>query len=435
VISAFNTVYTALQGFFSRSFWFSAFLPVAIFSALHAGIAVMAIGSFKLFEVTVSWGQMPNLAGDGAMVIVVAVLIAYALLPLLPRFRGLLDGSQLPEFLHDPWRAHRLVKAEAILQRIGEARDDLASLALMNSALYRKDGELRSTWQTGAVLTTATNAQAVKKAKDALTEVRRALYTSELLNGPCTAAVNAVVTMLKANNPDVAALRKLRAGSPISEDEIKIATDTDAVSSDLVDLISRASRETEYRYQIISTRYRIVGALDNPRATLIGDARRVTERYAWDVYQVDFNFLWPRLLLAIKAEKVDDAILDTVESARSTVDFAVMSLVLAASIPLVWLPILLVRGTNPWLFFAIGISTPPLLGFLYQLVFEGQLAFGEVVKTAIDRYRFLVFKMLHLSLPLSRSEERRLWTLIAKAEEDGRTADLAYVVDTAGHAQ
>src|SRR5262249_15642902 len=111
-------------------------------------------------------------------------------------------------------------------------------------------------------------------------------------------------------------------------------------------------------------------------------------------------------LVAMKGEKADDPMLEAVEQARSKVDFAVLSLVLAASIPAVWMPSLLARGGPAWLFFVIGAATPPDLMFFYELVFESQLAFGEVVKTAIDKSRFLVLKMLRLPEPLSRSEER-----------------------------
>src|SRR5262249_48669580 len=147
----------------------------------------------------------------------------------------------------------------------------------------------------------------------------------------------------------------------------------------LEELLAAAAREALYQYQIVQTRVRVAGALQHPRATLVGDAVFVVERYARDVYQADFDFLWPRLLVMMKAGKADDPMLDAVEAARSKVDFAVLSLFLAVSIPAVWLPTLLVRGGPAWLFLLIGAATPPVLAFFYELVFEGQLAFGEVV--------------------------------------------------------
>ena len=170
-----------------------------------------------------------------------------------------------------------------------------------------------------------------------------------------------------------------------------------------------------------------MSALRSPRATSIGDARLAVERYANDVYKVDFEFLWPRMLAAMKAENKDDTMLEAIETARTKVDFAVLSLVLMTTVPMAWLPAILFHGEPAWLFFVIGVATPLVLQFFYELVYEGQLALGDVVKTAIDRSRFLVLRMLHQPEPLSRSEERALWARIAAAEGDGRTADLVYV--------
>ena len=104
-----------------------------------------------------------------------------------------------------------------------------------------------------------------------------------------------------------------------------------------------------------------------------------------------------------------------------------LGLVLAASIPAVWLPTLLAHEGPAWLFLVIGAATPLVLSFFYNLAFEGQLALGDVVKTAIDKSRFLVLKMLRLPEPATRSEERALWRQIANAEDDGRTTDLIYL--------
>ena len=54
MIGAFNSVYSALQGFFSRTFWFAAFLPVALIAVIHLVIATLALGPIKIFGATFS---------------------------------------------------------------------------------------------------------------------------------------------------------------------------------------------------------------------------------------------------------------------------------------------------------------------------------------------------------------------------------------------
>jgi hypothetical protein len=149
---------------------------------------------------------------------------------------------------------------------------------------------------------------------------------------------------------------------------------------------------------------------------------------------VNFDFLWPRLLVAIRDQKSEDPMLSTIDAARGQVDFAVLSIFLAVTVPVVWEPIILARGGPAWLFLAIGAATPLALRFLYGLAFEAQLAFGDIAQTAIDRSRLLVLRMLRQPDPPSRGEERRLWARIASADADARSTELLYVVAPASGA-
>lgn len=136
------------------------------------------------------------------------------------------------------------------------------------------------------------------------------------------------------------------------EEEIERSTKTNALSDELEDLLRQARREAGYRLENFRTRNRLASAIDSPRAK---------------------------------------------------VDFAVLCLVLATSVPLVWMPILLQRSASPGLFLGIGVATSMVLVFFCHLVFEGTLAFGEMVKTTIDQSRFLVLKMPRQAEPHSRS--------------------------------
>jgi hypothetical protein len=429
VIGAFNSVYTALQGFFSRSFWFATFLPVALFAALHAIIAAATLGTITLFGVSVSLTkEIPaaSLAQIGPAIVIGLIVIGYALLPFMPRFRGLLDGSLLPTWLHDWLRDARQQEAKASLNAVDAARDDLGVLNAMSDEMYDEKGAVLSAYEKAKSLRTASDSTSVDTAERTLEALKTAIAAKAPIKPAAEAAQRAVIAALTVNNPDPKILKDLVAPVVVSDHDQGVAKRTNAAADLLEELLANAARETVYRYMILQTRIRTAGALKNPSATAIGDARFVVERYARDVYQVDFNFLWPRLLVAMKAEKADDPMLDTVENARAKVDFAVLSLVLAASVPAVWLPSILIRGEPAWLFMAIGAATPLVLGFFYGLVFEGQLAFGEVVKATIDKSRFLVLKMLRQPEPATRSEERALWARIAKAEQDCRMAELIY---------
>jgi hypothetical protein len=425
VIGAFNSVYDALKGFFSRGFWFATFLPVALFAALHLLVAALTLRSITVFGISLNLDKenpLAQLATAGPAIVVILVIVGYALQPLMPRLRGLLDGSLLPAGLHDWLRRERLVEANAMRLRIAAARTDLIKLESLSDNAHEENGKLRTAYRAAELLPGASDGAVIARADQALKALQQAIFRKEAM---ATAAENthtAVLAALAVNNPKQDALPP----AATADDKTRSAR-TNAAAEQFEGLLVDMANEALYRYQIIQTRIRVAGALENPRATLIGDARLVVESYARGVYQVDFDFLWPRLLVAMKADKADDPVLEAIETARAQVDFAVLSLVLAASIPAVWLPTLLAHEGPAWLFLVIGAATPLVLSFFYNLAFEGQLALGDVVKTAIDKSRFLVLKMLRLPEPATRSEERALWRQIANAEDDGRTTDLIYL--------
>jgi hypothetical protein len=425
VIGAFNSVYDALKGFFSRGFWFATFLPVALFAALHLLVAALTLRSITVFGISLNLDKenpLAQLATAGPTIVVILVIVGYALQPLMPRLRGLLDGSLLPAGLHDWLRRERLVEANAMRLRIAAARTDLIKLESLSDNAHEENGKLRTAYRAAELLPGASDGAVIARADQALKALQQAIFRKEAMATAAENAHTAVLAALAVNNPKQDALPP----AATADDKTRSAR-TNAAAEQFEGLLVDMANEALYRYQIIQTRIRVAGALENPRATLIGDARLVVESYARGVYQVDFDFLWPRLLVAMKADKADDPVLEAIETARAQVDFAVLSLILAASIPAVWLPTLLAHEGPAWLFLVIGAATPLVLSFFYNLAFEGQLALGDVVKTAIDKSRFLVLKMLRLPEPATRSEERALWRQIANAEDDGRTTDLIYL--------
>lgn len=422
MIAAFNSIYSALQSFLSRSFWFANFLPVALFAFVHAIIAAFVVGPIKVWGIPLNF-ESSNLAAIGPGIVLAVVILAYLLAPLVPLLRNILDGSQLPPFVHDWLRGARLADAYEKSKAIEERRDDASALRALKADAHDDHGRIRRAFQSGLALPSADDEPSIQKARLALDRLNRALFSPGVLRVRTREAEEAVVAAFRGNCPEP------RAG--MSDEAWRRAEEVNQAGDTYEDLLGKAAQEAEYRYEISRVRNRTLGALENPMATSIGDARLVAERYSSEVYGVDFSFLWPRLLAAVRTLK-DDPMLSAIETARSTVDFAVMCVLLTVTLPLVWFPAILYLGEPAWMFLVIGAATPLGLRFFLSLAFEGQLAFGDVIKTAIDQHRFLVLKTLRQPEPQSRSEERRLWQRIKSAEEDARTADLVYVQPKAG---
>ena len=434
MITAFNSAYQALRGFFSQGFWFATFLPVAVFTTLHLVVAIAVLGSVGLLGMTVSFQRVSGDTTTASTLIVAAVIvIGYALQPLVPHLRGLLDGSQLPAWLHQWLRPQRLARAREMRRNLKQTLDDMGAMVDLHDDAHDLDGALRTAYRAALQRPDGGNEAPVKTAKKALRTLQDALSRPAPLAPLALAAQEAVIAALQTNNPDPDSLIAARSGvgHATSTEDQRIAVDTNQVADELEEHINEAQREAIYRHQVLRDRSRIVGALDAPRATQMGDARFVVESYAKSVYGVDFHFLWPRLLVAIRDQKGDDPILSTIEAARAQVDFAVLSVFLTVTVPVVWGPIILVYGGPAWLYLAIGAATPLALNFFYDLAFEAQIAFGDIAQTAIDRSRFLALRMLHQADPPSRGEERRIWARIAGADADGGSTELLYVTAAA----
>jgi hypothetical protein len=417
VIGAFDTVYKAVQGMLSADFWASVFVPVALFAFIHAAILTQ-------------FGWHPDLAvllddtGKSAkwLLIVVALLVlaGYLLQAFLPLLRGMLEGTLLPEWLHDALRAGRIPAAREKRLRIKAAMDALFLWQDRYRELDAPDGAFRTAYAAAVQLPPgATDEDSVRRAEERLDRLRRALNESRL---PDIEEVHAAETLLLAaflrNNPEQGALSdRLYAANTL-----------------FVDLVTEAVNQAVYEVDIARARIRNEKALDVPRATLLGDARQLAELYTVGMYNVRFNDLWPRLLIAVQAEVKDDPGMAAVSAAQARVNFAVLSMLLTVSVPVVWLPLAALHAGRGWLILVIGGGAPLLLTLFYHVAVEGQMALSDLVKTMVDRHRLLVLKMFRQPTPVSLAEERLIWGRLHQAAEEARTAyedalptDITYV--------
>jgi hypothetical protein len=414
-----DKIITVFQGFFSRAFWFGSFLPVAIIAAVHLCVA---------------WLRYPNLVPlqDWATakfesltlfpaVFAILVVLAYALTPLIPLLRGVLDGSLLPERIHDWLRREHVICTRAARDGITAALETSAGYKRMiNSEVTRLQAARAA--GMGLPLPLPPGGPAlIPPAEVAIEGFRTKVESGATPPLPeAQAAINALAAALAAN-PAV-----VPTGAPGAD----LAARLSEAHKLLIKLLRYAQTEADHRFQTAVARNSTLLAIKNPQATRMADARLLIESYSFNVYQADFDYIWPRLQLVLPEQQggqaAPNAFAERLASSRSQVDFAVLSLALVFTVPAVWLPLLAVGAGPPWLFLAIGLASPFLAGFFYQLAVEAQIGFGEVVKSAIDANRLTLLKTLHQPLPATLSAERELWKKLRLAEEAADVNDLVY---------
>ncbi|MBS0333894.1 MAG: hypothetical protein JSS35_14090, partial [Proteobacteria bacterium] len=188
--------------------------------------------------------------------------------------------------------------------------------------------------------------------------------------------------------------------------------------------LKRADREADLELSNLDQRYGDLVRNATPRATRLGDARASAERYSRDRYGVEFDFIWPRI--ALLRPKRDD---DPVAEAQIQADFAVNSLFVAGTVPLVWLPLLTILAGTPWLFLFLAAAGPLACAALYEMAVVTQARLGEVVKGVIDQYRLAVLISLNQELPATLFSERKIWNRLQLVDDGGDGRDLIYRYD------
>jgi hypothetical protein len=378
---------------------------------LVAALHVLAFAA--AFPLAFSWEDLlPATAGQTSLRLSLAVaaliVLSYAIAPLVPALRSVLDGWVLPDRLHDMLRWPRVRRNRELLRR-------RASAVTTYAAFYRIRRVERPKL-SGAALT-GNALEAVRNTGDIDAAVKRvdALQAQMELGLPdpaeFRAALDALRTALKTNAVNLASSDRHAA---------RLAKARETLRS-LID-----EGEDEARYALVRASEKCNRHTLLP--TRIGDARVRTESYSRDSYHVEFDFIWPRIqMLLPKPDETGHDFNERLNDAQSQVSFAVLSFVLTLTVPLVWLPLLAALSTTLWLFLLVAVASPPVLVLLYELVVQSQRTFGDVVRVAIDMYRHRVLaEILHQPAPATLSTERQLWERLAAAAERQNEVDLVF---------
>jgi hypothetical protein len=395
VAGLFGQALSAFSSILSKLFWFGAFLPVALFTAINLLLTLTLPGSDWASAL---WNNLTAEKWPWLLPAVVAlIVVAYALAPLVPLFRAILDGRRLPDWLYDQLRRHHLQEQRRAYEKLLEAENYLTvSAQLIDQAPAR----LLLARDFGPRANLPANPAALSRAEVAVSQLERYVARGQR---PAIWRLDAVeqALLFATTSTPVAANATL-------ESLVLRFTDT-------LGLINDYARDPRDRcVERYSRLPRVV------QSTAIGNARRLSENYGLDMYRADFAFLWSRVQMVIPDT---DPVARRIEAARSVIDFAVLSLVLSVVSLAIWLPLQAFLGNTPWVFLLLGTVGPLVIHLFYQLVVESQISLGEVVQGAVDKFRPDVLKMLHIKPPATLSAEREIWTTLSSiARGEARSA-------------
>jgi hypothetical protein len=398
-------ILTTFKGFFTRTFWFGSFLPVAIFAGIHLLVASWLGTGIDLASLISA--DSNKLIGV-PLAMFALVVVAYAATPLIPLVQGLLDATLLPQWVHDWLRREHLVEARAARRLVNAATAQFNQMGELNARLSASLQVARNAGNEHGASPAAGVLGEVGKKIDAMCQSfdRGWPPAAEKL----TEAADELDPILRANKtrlPANAADAQRAAGTQLSSAQTK-----------LMELLKDAESNAAHELQTLLARNSRI-AYDNPQATRMADLRLLSEQYCSKAYGVDFDYVWSRLQFVVPAQSGSgntDSLSDRLATARAQVDFSILSLALSLTVPLVWLPYLAWTGESPVKYLVIAAAAPLLVCLFYFVALESRTAFGDVAMAAADMHRFALLSGLHLAMPASLADEREVWGDLQRIE-------------------
>lgn len=137
--------------------------------------------------------------------------------------------------------------------------------------------------------------------------------------------------------------------------------------------------------------------------TRLGNILRASELYSMRRYNLDSVVVWPRMQGLLPNEFAEG-----LRDAKANLDLLLVVTTLAGIFSLGW-EIGLGIWTNRWDLFLIASLGWFLALLSYSGVLQAALSYSELIKASFDLYRWELLKALHLKMPESYKDERKLW--------------------------
>jgi hypothetical protein len=415
----FGTVVEKLQALLSRSFLLGNFFPALIFSALNFGIIWFGIDGFAKYVVT-NWPANATDASTALGGILVAVaILAFILDPWLPVFRLALEGAILPRRVRNSLIAQYTNEFLGLRQAFSGAQVRWVEFKTAREQAEKQLGDARLDNMAVRQSANRTVYEAAVAAFEAL--------NSEISDRQTNASIGARLADRPRVDTAITAMAAALRGYPMQREAEHFDQEIfDRLNRMQFELLTRLGEQRDIAYLALqaadaASRERFVWG--DIRPTPLANSRAAMEQYSRVAYNVDFQFLWPRLRMVLAKNAEISA---AVETATAQLDFAVMVTVLSGLTTASWVVLLPFLGTSVVPFLTVALLGPVVVVFLYRLVDASQQAFGAVAVMAIDGLRFDLLLALHLPLPTSFAAEQKAWEGLRFAIDSALDADIRF---------
>lgn len=415
----FSSVIDKIGSLVSRSFVLANFFPFLIFTAAGVALAWLEFPTARRL-LTAAYKLETGKQTLAIVVVLIAVaVVAYIFSPLTVAVRRILEGDILigPRFRERLLAEQRQIADKLKNQRDAASRRDDEALVIRDEGIRR----LVEARREGSVLNRlGPRAESeIESAERLLAEVKQlARSDGAATNNSIEAlerAVAAAATALCNNStrlPDTATDPEKKLAKRLSDCHLGIASLLRQVVDDARQDLVRIDGKLRGRF-----------ATKGIWPTRLANIRAAAEGHGEAAYQAEFEFLWPRLKLALQK---DEKVAPLVELAQARVEFSLLMVLLCGLFTLGWVVALMLLGGSPFTILLLGtVGYWTTFLFLY-VVEESVKQLGDLVSATIDFNRFKVLREMDIDLPGNLIAERMLWTRLQQSTTSFGAIDIPY---------
>lgn len=413
-----DTVLERLGGLLPRNFLIAAFFPVLLFAGANGVMFYLTNANFRRWVANYLELDVGKQAYYAFPLLIIIASAAYIFSMLNLSLRRILEGE--PPFVPQRWKS----KLKEQLSSGQRAKLERLEALLNKNKLHwwkmkRHEGEwhasLDAAWEEGKLNNeTCAYTNDTEAAKDLAALMDKRARNAVIEFEEMTKAISSLtrelakcdIGSLKTDDKDYDNKRRLDDADTIVRELINYAVNR--VEEDYAEYYNRR----EYNY----SRYRIA-------PTTMGNVAESVRSYALSRYGMNLDPLWLRVQKLVQEDKDFYA---SLQDAKTQLDFLVSLCWLTIIFTASWLIYLVSVRQSVRLFVVLGILGPALAFMWYQIAIQNYLAFADVLRTALDLYRFKMLDALHLKRPGNSEEERQLWNRLNRAIGYGDREKIVY---------
>lgn len=404
-----NALLDKLKDLFSKSFIISSFLPVFVAVAVNALLLYETNERFRAFvRASEPKGNNVGAVLQGGTVLFAVAVIASLLSPSITFFREVLEG----EHWLRPFNRIRGALIAAESANLSACEQHIRAVKYQRNQLE----QLEPRWTKG--LRDAAMGTGGANQFDGTPSPRLEACIDDLNTGRLVIAAPQVI--MKGFADLTAAYDELLA--QLNTTVRPVSNELDQRWDGFLNLVTRAKRRLDLEIAEKTYERQRRWGQSGIMPTELGNLTQATAVYGMLRYGFSVEFGWSRLQQVLQK---DSARIAPLQDVKSNFDAVITLFWLIAATTIGW-GIYLAFQFSLGMFLLVAIGGGVACELLYRTAVASYAAFGELLRSSIDLFRFDLLKALHLPLPAGRHEEEGLWLRLRKQTEFGEAADLRY---------